>query len=285
MSDNRSQDDADLPWPVARGELDDLETLELVRDATGRLAWQNIRPPAPETYRDWLPTRATKGTPPPPLPHDVADVGLDDPLAGLFDSEATSRVAREPLQPLDTPTASALEARVEPSRRTCSASSTEPLPELPLQAQSVSTVRRSALDRVASCPTLCLRRPLSRSRVQSGRFDTILADRRHCPAAPVHGDRTDRGPATVAHLVAAGRTADAQQGGTTGTPRDRSADRRHGDHRPRRGVATGRTPGASRSRAVVARPACSDPRAVGRAGSARCATRDRRSPGGATRCS
>ena len=36
--------------PVARGELNDVPTLELQRDQTGRLTWRNMTPPGPDTW-------------------------------------------------------------------------------------------------------------------------------------------------------------------------------------------------------------------------------------------
>ena len=114
MGSNRAPDDADLHWPVARGELDDIETLELARDAAGRLAWKNMTPPGEASYRAWLPKRG-RGIPTTPPPDDAADAWVDDPLASLFASEATSTVSREPAQPPEAPRAPAREDRVDAS--------------------------------------------------------------------------------------------------------------------------------------------------------------------------
>lgn len=113
MGSNRAPDDADLPWPVARGELDDIETLELERDAAGRLAWKNMTPPGQASYRAWLPKRG-RGMPTTPPPDDAADAWVDDPITSRFASEATSTVVRKPAQP-EAPRAPALEDQVETS--------------------------------------------------------------------------------------------------------------------------------------------------------------------------
>ena len=287
MSDNRSQDDADLPWPIARGDLDDFEALELVRDATGRLSWQNIRPPATDTYREWLPRRA-KGTPPSPPPDDVADVGLDDPLAGLFDSEATSRVAREPLQSLDAPAAPALEDSVELSLTHAPASSARPASGTPAaDAIGLERCLRSALDRLASwvrrCDS-CGLEPLGAvaSGRKSGCFDALLADDVAAPlrlslaiasiegAAPL---RISLPPAAPQARSRAERLALLGTGALIGAMATMVF-----------GVAW--RPDERPASAAADRPSSAPrawPSAVGHAGSARGATGNRRRSGGAAR--
>ena len=141
MSDNRSPDDAGLQWPVTRGELDDIETLELGPDAAGRLAWQNMAPPGPDTYQAWMPRRG-RGATSQPL-DDTLAVGGDDPMA-LFASEATSRPTRPLVQPLEVLAPLAIDDRIAPSSPPLPASSAEPLPELALRDAAVTTVVAAA---------------------------------------------------------------------------------------------------------------------------------------------
>ena len=110
MGENQSPDDADLNWPVARGELDDLPTLKLGHDEAGRLAWQNMTPPGPDSYRAWLPKREKAA----PL-DDAADLFGDDPIVSQFASEATSTAAPEPVHAVEAPANAALEGDVEPT--------------------------------------------------------------------------------------------------------------------------------------------------------------------------
>ena len=105
MAGNGSPDDADLHWPVARGELDDLATLELGRDECGRLSWQNMTPPGPDSFKTWLPRREHA----PALEHG-AHVAGDDPFGSLFPSESTSRAGTAPVQSVDTSRVSPLPA-------------------------------------------------------------------------------------------------------------------------------------------------------------------------------
>jgi hypothetical protein len=139
MGEHRAPDDAELHWPVEDEELEEIPTLELGRDEAGRLAWQNMRPPGPETYRAWFPRREHG-----PAPLAAAtDVFEDDSVMSRFASEA-SPAPQQPVREVEPPMPTPLVGWDEPPLVRAPIPRTAPLAELPLKAPEVSTVAAAA---------------------------------------------------------------------------------------------------------------------------------------------